>query len=178
MSSFYKQILKDSTTETVVKFTGFIDAAANGPQTDAANTTLAMASLVGAYDTNGSLRSVTGGAALSLYKSNVRKIVWAIGSSPANAAIQVLWKGGGTNANSVMLMLPAGSGQLDFTDGTTGGAVSTDPSVGLGANAGDIVLASSGGLAAGSYSIVLSLKKDPSTFDRGALVDRSYFANP
>jgi len=179
MASFTKQVLKDTTTETVVKFIGFIDAAANLPQTlDQANSTLAMASLRGAYDTNNALRSVTGNAALSFYGTNIRKVNWTIAATPANAAIQLSWRGGGSNANVVAFNFCGGAGELDFTDGTTAAVAITDPGVGLGANSGDLIVTATPGLTAATYTIIVALKKDPKYFDRGALVDKAYFQNP
>jgi hypothetical protein len=177
---FSKQIIKDSTTETVVKFVGYVDSVASPPQSDGANSVLAMSSLNGAYDINNQLRSATGNAALGYYGTNIRKITWSVGCSPANSAIQLYWKGGGSNANVVAFNFAAGSGVLDFTDGTTGGVVAT-PSVtilGSGANGGDLVVGGTAGLASASYTIVVALRKNPSQFDRGYLIDPSSFSNP
>lgn len=176
MSVFSKQTLKDSTTETVVKFLGYMDSVP--PQGDAPNTSISMANLVGAYDVNMALRSVTGNAALSLYRTTIKKLVWSVACTPANAAIQVSWKGGGANANVVAFTIAAGAGQIDFNEGVAGGVIPVDPTLLSGANAGDIITSNTAGLTSASYSIIIFLKKDPRDFDKGALVDKASFANP
>lgn len=171
MSTYKTQILKDTTTETVIKFVGVIDAGGQ-PFTDPANTTLVVSSLKGAYDTNANLRSVTGGAPKPFYGVNIRDVQWSLATTPANSNIQLVWRG--STANSVAFNMAYGPGEFSFEESA---AVVVSDAIGTGANCGELFV-SANGVINGAYTIMLTVRKNPADFDRGALVDKAYFQYP
>lgn len=172
MSTYTKQILKDTTTETTVKFVGVIDAGGQ-PFSDKPNTTLIMSDLVGALDINGALRSKTGNAALQFYNSWIRSINWSLATAPANSNIQLVWRGNTTN--SVAVNMAYGPGQFNFEDSAA--VISFDAPNSNAANSGELFIAANGVVVA-AYTVIVNIRKDPKYFDRGALVDKAYFSNP
>jgi hypothetical protein len=171
MSDFKKQIIKDTTTETTIKFVGVIDAGGQ-PFTDKANTTLVMSDLKGAYDTNNQLRSVTGGAAQPFYNSWIRSVNWSLATQPANSNIQLVWRG--SVANSVAVNMAYGPGQFNFEDSA---AVISYDGQGNGANSGELFIAANG-IVQGAYTVIVNIRKDPAYFDRSYLTDKAYSKNP
>jgi hypothetical protein len=172
MSTYTKQLLKDTTTETVIKFVGVIDAGGQ-PFTDPANTTLVVSNLRGAYDTNNQLRSVTGNTPLNFYGVNIREVSWSLATNPSNSNIQLVWRG--SSANSVAFNMAYGPGEFDFE--SSAAVVSSDAVGVASANCGELFV-SANGILNGAYTVVVTIRKNPQYFDRGALVDKSYFQNP
>jgi hypothetical protein len=170
MGTYVKQILKDTTTDVTVKFSGIIDA--SGPTTDGPNTTLIVSMLKGALDSNNALRSNTGGAPLNFYGVNVSEIYAAVSTSVANSAVSINWRG--SASNSVMMFLPAGETTFDLTRGE--GVLFSDAS-GTGANCGEIFISTSG-VVLGAYTIIIKGRKNPAHFDRGYLTNPEYFKIP
>lgn len=171
MATYSKQILKDTTTETIIKFVGIIDAGGQ-PSSDGANTTLIVSMLRGAYDTNNALRSVTGGAPLAFYGVNVRKIDWSLATIPANSNIQLVWRG--STANSVAVNMAYGPGSFEFDPSA---AVISWDAVGTGANTGELFV-SANGVTFGAFTVIITIRKDPRYFDKGYLVDAASFKTP
>jgi hypothetical protein len=172
MSVFTKQILRDTTTEVVVKFTGIVDA--GGMTSDLPNTTLIMSQLRGAYDTNGALISVTGGAALPFYQANIRQVHVTAGSTIGNSSFNLTWVGSSANVDG--FVMPAnGQQDLDLDEGL--GQISWNAVGQAGAGAGNLQVTANG-VQFGTYTFIVVLRKNPGYFDRGALIDKSYFRNP
>lgn len=171
MSSYTKQVLKDTTTETVIKFVGIIDAGGQ-PTADGPNTTLIVSSLRSALDSNGALRSVTGGAPKAFYRVYIRDVQWSLATIPANSNIQLVWRG--SSANSTAFNMAYGPGEFNFQESA---AVVAWDAVGTGANTGELFVAANG-VINGAYTIMLTIRKDPGDFDKGRLTDAAYFQNP
>ena len=171
MSLYKTQIIKDTTADVTIKFTGYMEGA-NTPQNDGANTTLIVSMLKGAYDTNGALRSVTGNNALPFYGVWIDKIQYNVGSLTANGSVALNWRG--STSNSVAIYLPVGQETIELNEGW--GQIKWD-AVGTGANTGELFV-SANGVSFGSYTIIVHARKDPVHFDRGRLVDTAYFQNP
>jgi hypothetical protein len=165
MGTYNKQHLKDTNTETVVKFVGNIDA--TGPALDGANNTLVVSYLKGSKDTGGALRSSnTGGTVLPFYGVKIQAVEWS-----TNTTVQLVWRGSSANATALAL---SGTGRIDFAKS---GAVIPWNATGTGANTGELFV-DAPGVATGNYTIVVTVRKDPEHFDKGALTDRAYFSNP
>lgn len=173
MGTYTKQIIKDTTTEVIVKFVGIVDA--NGPTTDPVNTTIYMSTLVGALDNSGAnLVSRTGNTALANgYITYIRDVDWSFAAVPANSNIQLVWRG--STSNSVAMNMCYGQGSFEFD--TSAGKISSDAVGNASVNTGELFLQTSG-VSSAAYTIFITLRKDPRTFDKGALVDKAYFQNP
>lgn len=173
MSQFFKQVLKDTTKETIIKFTGYIDAGGVPTSTDP-NNVVVVSLLAGARDANGNPRVLANGAvfntAANYYETTVQRIYWTLGAVPANGVMQLYWKGNG--ANSTIFNMGAGVGDT-FDMERTG--IPFDPTLGTGAaNCGDVVLTANG-ITNGSYTVVLHLRKTGTQYNYGLVMDPGAF---
>jgi hypothetical protein len=171
MGQYSKQLLKDTTTEFTIKFTGIVDG--GGPTLDGPNTTLIVSYLRGAIDTGGALRSTNvGGTVLPFYGVNVESIQYSFSSTVANSSITLNWRG--ATSNSVLAFLPTGQQAFELKEGL--GVITWD-AVGEGANSGELFIGANG-VVSGAYTIIIHGRKNPAHFDRGYLVDPGSFRKP
>ncbi len=171
MSSFSKQVLKDSTKDTIVLFHGFLDGGA--PSTDQLNTTIFVSQLKGALDANGNPRGLSNGAVVNTanayYETKVKRVTWSLSASQANGVLQLNWRG--SNSNGIIAnMASGGDGSLDLEDMLI-------PYSGVGyanANTGEVFL-SANGLTNGSYTVLVHLTKTGPQYDYGRAADPDAF---
>jgi hypothetical protein len=172
MSVFTKQVLKDSTKDTIVKFVGVIDAGGALVPSDP-NATIFVSLLNGARDANGNPRVLANGAvvntAQNYYETKVRRVYWTLGTAQANGVMQLNWKG--ANSNSVIINMGSGVGDTMDMEGVT---IPFDANGVTSANSGDLFL-SANGIVNGAYTVIVELRKTGPQYNYGLAMDRNAF---
>jgi hypothetical protein len=164
MGTYNKQILKDTTKDTIVKFTGIIDAGTTIAQ-DPANTSVIVKFLSGALDANGNLLAAN--TARGVYKTSVKKIVYSV-SCAAPGVVQVNYRG--NTANQVIANLGPGADKIDFEPDNCVIAYDVAANGINTANCGDLFL-SSNAVTAGAFTVIVHLRKDNNDFSAGQFAD-------
>jgi hypothetical protein len=179
-NKFTYQILRDTTTDAVIKLTGTFDGSAQ----EANNTRIQANTLANALATNGYLVANTQGGAsnttLSYYDLQLTGLKAIVNMPTSNTAggmgaVEVFWNGGGANAalqyanSSTIFHLSASS---DFGNGEQ---LPSIPNNAVGSPLGDIGIYTQGAQAACSYTLVLSLRKNNAMYQRGQLNDPAAF---
>ena len=169
MSNIYQyKVLKDTTEKAVIKLTGRFDGTGqeDNPHRISAN------SLYGALNANtvpGLLSD--GGTALSYYGLAIHKL-WYDCVNPNAADVELYWNATGT-PNTIFFI----SGTYEF-DGNSNWITIENESKGLSGCNGDIGIRTRGMVANNSYTIILELRKDNSTYQRGQFNDPAAFNYP
>jgi hypothetical protein len=179
-NKFTYQVLRDTTTDTVIKLTGVFD----GSGQEANNTRIQANTLYGALATNGSLVANTlGGSAntpLSYYDLQLTGLKYYVNMPVANTGsgmgtVEVFWNGGGASAaaqyaNSATIFHLNNSGEFGLGEqlpSIVNNAVNSPP--------GDIGVYTSGAAANCSYTLIISLRKNNAMYQRGQFNDPAAF---
>lgn len=175
-NKFTYQVLRDTTTDSVIKLTGTFDGSAQ----EANNSRIQANSLSNALATNGYLvANNQGGAAntaLSYYDLQLTGLKYFV-NMPTNTvgSVEVFWNGGGANAalqyaNSATIFHLNQSGEFGL-----GEQLPSITNNSLGATLGDIGVYTSGATANCSYTLIVSLRKNNSMYQRGQFNDPAAF---
>lgn len=163
-NAFTYQVLRDTTTDAVIKLTGRFDGA-SGSEANTAR--IQVANLANALATNGYPRAnAQGGAAntaLSYYDVQVTGIKYNVNMGAG--AVELFWNGG--TPSTIALLNGVG----------TYGAETQDPAIpnNAGTPNGNIGVNTYGVVANTSYTVVLTLRKNNAHFQRGQFNDPSAF---
>lgn len=162
MSTFSYQVIKDTNQKAVIKLTGqFTDG------TQEANTARIQANtLYGALDANGNFL-VSGNTSLDYYGLEISKVWYDVNVSGGH--VSLFWSGNGGGVNNSPILVTSKTGNWNehgSYSNITNNAV--DPN-------GDIGIETVGASANSSYSIIIELRKDNSTYSRGQLEEPAAF---
>jgi len=187
-NKFTYQVLRDTTTDAVIKLTGTFGS----PAADELNTSRISANtLANALATNGYLvANSQGGAAntaLSYYDLQLTGLKYFVNfpvSSPIGS-VELFWSGAGTTtsaqyANSATIFHLQGQG--DFGNGEQLPSILNNTLVnGAVANTtgfGDLGISTTGASANSAYTLVVSLRKNNQMYQRGQFNDPAAFNYP
>ena len=175
-NKFTYQVLRDTTTDAVIKLTGTFD----GTGQEQNNTRIAANTLANALATNGFLvANNQGGAAnttLSAYTLQVTGLKYFV-NFPATAplgSVEIFWNGGGASAaaqyaNSATIVHVNSQG--DFGNGEQ---LPSIPNNSVGGN-GDIGVYTQGATSNSAYTLIVTVRKGNDTYQRGQLNDPAAF---
>ena len=179
-NKFTYQILRDTTTDAVIKLTGTFDGSGN----EANNSRIQANSLANALATNGYLvANSQGGAAntpLAYYDLQLTGLKGIVNMPTSNTtggmgAVEIFWNGGGASAaaqyaNSATIFHLSSSS--DYGNGEQLPSILNNA-----ANSplGDIGVYTQGAQANCSYTLILSLRKNNAMYQRGQLSDPAAF---
>jgi hypothetical protein len=174
-NKFTYQILRDTTTDTVIKLTGTFDGTGN----EANNQRIQANTLYGALDANSvPLRSSlsVSNTALGYYNLQMTGLKYYV-NFPATTplgSVEIFWNGGGTNAalqyaNSATIFHLNESGEFGL-----GEQLPAIMNNAVGGN-GDIGVYTQGGTANAAYTLIISLRKDNAQYQRGQFNDPAAF---
>lgn len=174
-NKFTYQILRDTTTDAVIKLTGTFDGSGQEANTQRiqANT------LYGALDANSvPLRSSLSlsNTALSYYNLQLTGLKYYVNfpvSAPVGS-VELFWNGGGVNAaaqyaNSATIFHLNSQGEFGLGEQLP--AILNNSSGGN----GDIGVYTQGGTANSAYTLIISLRKDNAQYQRGQFNDPAAF---
>lgn len=175
-NKFTYQVLRDTTTDTVIKLTGTFDGASGQ---EANNARIAANTLYGALDANSvPLRSglSVSNTALPYYNLQLTGLKYYV-NFPANAplgSVEVFWNGGGTGAaaqyaNSATIFHLNSQGEFGLGEQLP--AINNNS---IGGN-GDLGVYTTGGTANSAYTLIISLRKDNAQYQRGQFNDPAAF---
>jgi len=182
MSNKYTyQILRDSTTDTVIKLTGVFDGAGQEMNTSriAANT------LSGALATNSYLLANTqGGSAntpLSYYDLQLTGVKYFINFPTTGVGgVEIFWSGAGNSvaaqyANSATIFHLNMQGEYGLGEQLP--SIINNSGMGIPANVGvgDIGIQTTGGVANSAYTLIITLRKNNTQYQRGQFNDPAAF---
>jgi hypothetical protein len=161
-NQFTYQVIKDTTQHTVIKLTGKFDG--SGQEDNAAR--IQASSLSGALNTTGGLL-IEGGTPKSYYGLAIHRL-WYDCTNPNSADVEVYWNAT-TPVTSLML-----SGTFEY-DGNGNWVTIPNSAAGTPGCNGSLGIKTRGMVANNSYSIVVELRKDNSTYQRGQFNDPAAF---
>jgi hypothetical protein len=162
------QVLRDSTTDAVIKLTGQFD----GTTQESSNNRIVASSLYGALDANNvPLRS-------SLSKSNTAKPYYnlqltsmqyfvSMGTANPPGSVEVFWAGD-TNANNATIFYLNGNGEFGSQQQPAILNNATNPTGNIGVN-------TYGATSNTAYTLILSFRKDNAHYQRGQFNDPAAF---
>ena len=192
MAKFTYQVLRDTTTDAVIKLTGTF-AAADGQEAN--NARIAANSLYGALDANNNLM-MTGNTAKSYYDLQITGVKAVVNfTTSGTGAVELFWNGSGATAaaqyaNSATIFHM--NGNSDYGNGEQlpsilnnsgntaqgllgwAGAQTGNPTVGN----GDIGVYTSGAVANSAYTLIVSMRKNNAMYQRGQFNDPAAFNAP
>ena len=169
-NKFTYQVLRDTTTDAVIKLTGQFDGA-SGQESNVSRIT--ANSLYGALATNGYLRANNqGGAAntsLSYYNLQLTGCQYFVNMGLGNppGAVEVFWAGD-VGANNATIFYLNGNGE--FGSQQTPAILNNAPK-----SNGNIGITTYGATANTAYTIMISLRKDNAHYQRGQFNDPAAF---
>lgn len=176
-NKFTYQVLRDTTTDAVIKLTGTFDGSAQ----EANNARIQANTLANALATNGYLLANTQGGsantALSYYDLQLTGLKYYVNLpvSGTLGSVEVFWNGGGTNAatqyaNSATIFHLNNSGEFGL-----GEQLPAIYNNAVGSPLGDIGVYTSGATANCSYTLIISLRKNNAQYQRGQFNDPAAF---
>ena len=182
-NKFTYQVLRDTTTDAVIKLTGTFDGSAQ----EINNARIAANSLSNALATNGYLvANAQGGAAntpLSYYDLQLTGLKGIVNMPTSNTsggmgAVEIFWNGGGATAaaqyaNSATIFHLSSSS--DYGNGEQLPSILNNA---VGSPLGDIGIYTQGAQANCSYTLIVSLRKNNAQYQRGQLNDPAAFNAP
>lgn len=188
-NKFTYQVLRDTTTDTVIKLTGIFDGSSQESNTQRiqANT------LYGALDANGvPLRtsSSLSNTALSFYELQLTGLKYYVNLPTSNSSgqlgsVEIFWNGAGNSsatqyANSATIFHLNGSGEFGLGEqlpSITNNSGSNTNNIIVSANTGngDLGVFTSGATANSSYTLIISLRKNNAMYQRGQFNDPAAF---
>ena len=184
-NKFTYQVLRDTTTDAVIKLTGVFD----GSGQEANNARIQANSLSNALATNGFLLANNqGGAAntpLSYYDLQLTGLKYYINFPVASplGSVEVFWNGAGATpaaqyANSATIFHLNGQGEFGLGEQLP--SITNNSGLGVAANTGlgDIGVYTSGASSNCSYTLMISLRKNNAMYQRGQFNDPAAFNAP
>jgi hypothetical protein len=182
-NKFTYQVLRDTTTDSVIKLTGVFD----GSGQEANNARIQANTLSNALATNGYLVANTqGGAAnttLSYYDLQLTGLKYYVNMPTSNTGsglgtVEMFWNGGGATpaaqyANSATIFHLNASGEFGL-----GEQLPSIVNNATNSPMGDIGIYTSGATANCSYTLVISLRKNNTMYQRGQFNDPAAFNAP
>ena len=187
-NKFTYQVLRDTTTDAVIKLTGTFDGASGQ---EANNVRIQANTLANALATNGYLvANNQGGSAntpLSYYDLQLTGIKGIVNMPTSNTsggmgAVEIFWNGGGATAaaqyaNSATIFHLSSSSDYGngeqlpsiYNNTLINGAVANTTGV------GDIGIQTQGAVANAAYTLIISLRKNNAMYQRGQFNDPAAF---
>ena len=180
-NKFTYQVLRDTTTDAVIKLTGTFDGASGQ---EANNVRIQANTLANALATNGYLvANNQGGSAntpLSYYDLQLTGIKGIVNMPTSNTsggmgAVEIFWNGGGATAaaqyaNSATIFHLSSS-----SDYGNGEQLPSIPNNANNSPLGDIGVYTNGAQANCSYTLIVSLRKNNAMYQRGQINDPAAF---
>ena len=166
MPNFYtSQVLKDTTEHTVIKLTAKFDG--TGQEANAIR--IQANTLYGALDKSKAnlLSSSANTGALPYYGLAVYRL-WYDCSSTGD--VEMYWNAPGTSNNTIFFL--NGNGEYD---GAGNWITIPNSTAGIAGSNGDIGITTRGMVANDSYTLIIEMRKDNSTYQRGQLNDPAAF---
>jgi len=190
-NKFTYQVLRDTTTDTVIKLTGVFD----GSGQEINNTRIQANSLSNALATNGYLvANSQGGAsntALSYYDLQLTGLKYYVNmpftSTSANSqgSVELFWNGAGSTpaaqyANSASIFHLNSSGEFGLGEqlpsiNNNSGSLANGYIVTANVGNGDIGVYTQGAAANCSYTLIIALRKNNAMYQRGQFNDPAAF---
>ena len=172
---FTYQVLRDTTTDSVIKLTGNFD----GSGQEANNSRIAANSLSGALATNNYLvANSQGGAAntaLSYYDLQLTGLKYFVNLPTANVgSVEIFWNGGGANANAQYANSSTIFHLNQQGEFGLGEQLPSIPNNAIGGN-GDIGVYTNGTTANCAYTLIVTLRKNNAMYQRGQFNDPAAF---
>jgi len=178
-NKFTTQVLRDTTTDAVIKLTGTFD----GTTGDEKNASRIQANtLVGALNTTQTLLS-GGGTALSYYNLQLTGLKYYVNFPTTNplGSVELFWSGAGSNtnnqyANSATIFHLQGQGEFGLGEQLP--SILNNSGDGKSANTigvGDLGVATQGAGANSAYTLIISVRKDNAMYQRGQFNDPAAF---
>jgi len=175
-NKFTYQVLRDTTTDAVIKLTGTFDGSSN----EANNVRIQANTFYGALATNGFLvANNQGGAAntaLSSYNIQLTGMKYYVNFpvSGTLGSVELFWNGAGATpaaqyANSATIFHLQGQGEFGL-----GEQLPSIPNNSVNGN-GDLGVYTTGGTANSAYTLIISLRKDNAQYQRGQFNDPAAF---
>lgn len=174
-NKFTYQVLRDTTTDTVIKLTGTFD----GSGQEANGARIAANTLSGALDANGVLLRTSASlsnTALSYYELQLTGLKYYV-NFPVSAplgSVEVYWNGAGSSysaqyANSATIFYLQGQGEFGLGEQL--------PAIYNNSNAGngDVGVTTIGAIANSAYTLILSFRKNNAMYQRGQFNDPAAF---
>jgi hypothetical protein len=184
-NKFTYQVLRDTTTDAVIKLTGTFDGASGQ---EANNARITANALYGALDANNNLL-VSGNTAKSYYDIQITGIKGIVNFTTAGTgAVEIFWNGAGTTAaaqyaNSATIMHM--NGNTDYGNGEQLPSITNNSGqnaagyiVSANVGKGDIGVYTSGSVANSAYTLIVSLRKNNQHYQRGQFNDPAAFNYP
>lgn len=166
-NKFTYQVLRDTTTDAVIKLTGQFDGV-SGQESNSAR--IQANTLNGALATNQFLRAnVQGGAAntaLPFYNLQVTNVQYYC-SLPSSAAVELFWAGNGAANNATIFYM-----NLNGEYGSQQQPTLLNNAIG---GFGDLGVNTYGATANSAYTLIISLRKDNNMYQRGQFNDPAAF---
>ena len=175
-NKFTYQVLRDTTTDAVIKLTGTFDGSGN----EANNSRIQANSLANALATNGFLvANSQGGAAntaLSYYDLQLTGLKYYVNMPTASplGSVEIFWNGSGSTAaaqyaNSATIFHLNLQGEFGL-----GEQLPAIYNNAIGGN-GDLGIATSGGTANSAYTLIVALRKNNAMYQRGQFNEPAAF---
>jgi len=183
------QVLRDTTTDAVIKLTGIFDGASQ----EANNQRIQANTLYGALDANGvPLRSSSSlsNTALSYYDLQLTGLKYYVNLPTSNTSgqigtVEVFWNGSGSTpaaqyANSATIFHLNSSGEFGLGEQlpsitNNSGGTNGYPLVTANTGNGDLGVYTSGATANSSYTLIIALRKNNQMYQRGQFNDPAAF---
>jgi hypothetical protein len=182
-NKFTYQVLRDTTTDSVIKLTGSFD----GTGQEANGIRIQANTLYGALATNGyPVANVQGGSAntaLSSYSLQLTGLKYHVNFPTQNVGgVEIYWNGAGASqsaqyANSATIFHLQGQGEFGLTEQLPG-ISNNSGNTAIGAASvgnGDIGVVTTGAAANCAYTLVVVLRKDNAMYQRGQFNDPAAF---
>ena len=178
-NKFTYQVLRDTTTDTVIKLTGVFD----GTGQEANNSRIQASSLSGALDSSKAnlLSNTSNTGALTYYDLQLTGLKYYVNLPTSNSSggsigsVEVFWNGGGATAaaqyaNSATIFHLNSSGEFGL-----GEQLPAIYNNATNAPLGDIGIYTSGAQANSSYTLIISVRKNNAQYQRGQFNDPAAF---
>jgi hypothetical protein len=171
MPNFYtSQILKDTTTQTVIKLTGKFD----GTGQESNTIRIQANTLYGALDKSRAnlLSSAANTGPLPYYGLAIQR-VWYDCASSTTSDVELFWTAPGGSNNTIFFLNSNGE-----YDGGGNWITIPNSTSGIAGSNGDIGITTRGMVANDSYTLVIELRKDNAQYQRGQINDPAAFNYP
>jgi len=178
-NKFTYQILRDTTTDAVIKLTGTFDGTSGQ---EANNSRIQANTLFGALDANNNLL-VSGNTAKSYYDLQITGVKAVVNFTTAGTgAVEMFWNGAGSTAaaqyaNSATIFHM--NGNSDYGNGEQLPSIlNNSGNTALGAASvgnGDIGVYTQGATGNSAYTLIVSLRKNNTMYQRGQFNDPAAF---
>lgn len=174
-NKFTYQVLRDTQVDSIIKITGTFD----GSGQEANGARIAANTLSNALDANGAMlytSSSVSNTALSYYDLQLTGLKYYV-NFPTNTVggVEIYWNGGGTTpalqyANSATIFHLNGQGEFGLGEQLP--SINNNSS---GNTKGDIGIQTTGATANCAYTLIISLRKNNTMYQRGYMNDPAAF---